>query len=449
MLHRVPFLLLLLMVPAYPQGGPSSAILQQILQRLDRLETQNRELIQEVTALRQQLAAAQGKTTRSAEAQKPSLEQQVAVNKARIAEQAQTKVEAANKYPIKLTGLVLFNAFSNTEGQNSDAVSDRGLLGDSYGNGATMRQTLLGFKFHGPELPGDGHVDGSLTMDFWGGGAVTGSNWIRLRRAEVSLNWPNRTLMFGQDKPLIAPYNPDSLAEVGVPPLAGAGNLWFWLPQARYEERIRVGASSGIKGQVALLQTGGTAYRNTGELYGYVEPLKPALEGRVAVWHQFSENRRFEVAPGFHISSDHISGVSVGSRIASLDWLIEPGSRLNITGALFTGRNVAGLGSLGNGVVVGADGIAHAVHSSGGWAQVAVPVTSRLTLNIFGGMEQDSNAESSSSTIVRDWSYASNLIYHLSSNVVIGLEGLQMRTHSGLAIPGVQNRYDLAVGYLF
>ncbi|MGH9439820.1 MAG: hypothetical protein ACRD22_18565, partial [Terriglobia bacterium] len=245
------------------------------------------------------------------------------------------------------------------------------------------------------------------------------------------------------------PYNPDSLAEVGVPPLAGAGNFWFWLPQARYEERIRMGKNWGINGQVAVLQTGGTAYQSTDESYGYVEPVKPALEGRLAIWHRFSDTQRFEVAPGFHISSDHVGGASVGSRIASLDWLIAPSSRLNVTGAVFTGRNVAGLGSLGNGVVMGANGIAHAVHSSGGWAQVAVPVTSRLTLNIFGGLEEDSDAEVNASTIVRNWSYASNLIYHLSSNVVIGLEGLQMRTRSGLDIPGVQNRYDLAVGYLF
>jgi hypothetical protein len=451
MLRRVPFLLLLLVVPAYPQGDPSSAVLQQILQRLDRLEKQNRELMQEVTALRQQLAAAQGKpAATSAEAPKPpSLRQEVAVNKARIAEQAQTKVEAAHKYPIKLTGLVLFNAFSNTESRNGDAVSDQGLLGDSYGDGATMRQTLLGFKFHGPALPGDGHVDGSLTMDFWGGGAVTGSNWIRLRRAEVSLNWRNRSFMVGQDKPLISPYNPDSLAEVGVPPLAGAGNFWFWLPQARYEERIRLGKSWGINGQVAMLQTGGMAYRSTEESYGYVEPVKPALEGRIAIWHRFDDDRRFELAPGFHISSDHIGGASVGSRIASLDWLIDPGFHLKITGTVFTGRNVAGLGSLGNGIVIGADGIARAVHSSGGWTQVAVPVTSRLTWNIFSGLEEDSDAEPSYSTVIRNWSYASNLIYHLSSNVVIGLEGLQMRTRSGLEIPGVQNRYDLAVGYLF
>lgn len=452
MLYRVPLFVLLLAVPVYCQeDAASSAVLQQILQRLDRLEKQNRELIQEVTALRQQLVEAQAKPAAAgAEAQKtPSLQQQVAVNQSRIAEQAQTKVEAAHKYPIKLTGLVLFNGFMNSDSRNSDAIADRGLLGDSYGAGATMRQTLLGFDFQGPALPGGGRVHGDLTADFWGGAAGPGSNWLRLRRAVVTLDWPRRSFTLGEDKPLIAPYAPDSLAEVGVPPLAGAGNLWFWLPQARYEERIALGTNSGIKGQVAVLQTGGTTYQTGEEPYGYVEPIKPALEGRLAIWHRFSDTRRFEVAPGFHLSSEHIGGNSVGSRIASLDWLVAAGSHLNITGAMFTGENVAGLGALGNGVAMNRYGIFRAVHSTGGWSQVAVPLTSRLTLNIFSGLENDSRTDVSASAIVHNWSYASNLIYHLTSNVVLGLEGMQMRTRSALDVTGVQNRYDLAVGYLF
>ena len=60
---------------------------------------------------------------------------------------------------------------------------------------------------------------------------------IRLRTAAVAIDWDSRTLMAGQDKPIFAPRNPDSLAQIGVAPLAGSGNFWFWEPQARFEQR--------------------------------------------------------------------------------------------------------------------------------------------------------------------------------------------------------------------
>lgn len=454
MRYKLSLFLLIFIAPVYAQENASSSeLLQRIVERLDRLEEQNRALVQEITALRQEVAAAhapgpvEGKANTNQEAL--SLDERVSVNEARTAEQAQTKVEAAHKSPLQLTGLVLFNAFTNSEGRNSTAVVASNLLADSYGSGATVRQTLLGFNFQGPQIAGGGRVDGSLLMDFWGGSSQPGSNWFRLRQASISLDWANRTFTIGQDKPLISPYQPESLAEVGIPPLSGAGNLWYWLPQARYEERLRLGPTSGVKAQIALLQSGGTAYLTAKQAYNYTAPLKPALEGRVAFWHRFDDKRRIEIAPGFHVSSIQFAGTPVDSRIGSLDWLITPASHVSITGTIFTGQNVAGLGSLGNGIAAAPNGLLRAVHTSGGWTQFAFPITDRLTLNVFGGLENDEAANLSAPTIVRNWSYAANVIYHLNSSFMVGLEGLQMRTRSASGVTGDQNRYDLAFGYLF
>src|ERR1017187_2129801 len=73
------------------------AQLRQILERLDRLEEQNRALMEEVHALRVDL-----ETTRATAAQAPAVEERVAVSENRIAELAQTKVEAARRFPIRL-----------------------------------------------------------------------------------------------------------------------------------------------------------------------------------------------------------------------------------------------------------------------------------------------------------------------------------------------------------
>ncbi len=82
--------------------------LQQVLERLDRIEQENKSLAEEVRALRAELAASRTVTPSPAVAasatptQTPPIEERVEVNEQRIAEQAQSKVEASQKLPIVL-----------------------------------------------------------------------------------------------------------------------------------------------------------------------------------------------------------------------------------------------------------------------------------------------------------------------------------------------------------
>src|SRR5947209_5409125 len=231
MRHRFLLFFPILSIPLWAQDqAGTQALMRQILQRMDALEQQNRQLVDEVHALRQELDRAQSSAQNVAPDPSPQnnetpLEDRVAVAERRINEQAQTKVEASQKFPISLNGMLLFNAFYNRPSPNSGNAGEYGLLSGPERVGATVRQTILGLQLQGPTLPAGGRVNGTLLMDFWAGYANPGSSWVRLRRADISLDWQRRSFTVGQDKPLIAPYQPDSLAEVGVPPLAGAGHL--------------------------------------------------------------------------------------------------------------------------------------------------------------------------------------------------------------------------------
>jgi hypothetical protein len=452
MRHKYLLLLPLFVPRLWAQDkADSRELMLRVLQRMDALEQENRQLIEEVHALKQEVDASRTHAAPATTVQpdQAPIGDRVAVNEHRIEEQAQTKVEASQKFPISLNGMLLFNAFANSAGSGSETSGGYGLLTGPNRSGATLRQTLLGIKFQGPTLPGDGRINGSLMMDFWAGNPTPGSNWLRLRRADVSLDWRNRSFTLGQDKPLISPYQPDSLAEVGIPPLAGAGNLWLWLPQARYEERLHLGANDGFTGQVALMQTGESYERVPAEYSHSLELARPAFEARLAFWHKFDDVRRMEFGSGFHTSSTHVAGSSVPSRIASLDWHIVPFSKIDFSGTAYTGQNVASLGALGNGFTILANDTVKPVHNSGGWAQISVPVTNRLTVNVFGGIEDDRGAYSAAYAIVRNVSYASNFMYHLGPNVVVSLEALQMRTRYFSGSRETQNHYDLALGYLF
>jgi len=452
-MHRkLIFLIPVLTATLSAQGNVDSpATIKQILDRLESLEKENRALVEEVRMLRQEVNASHNAVPPTAsaspeQAQQIPLEDRVAVEERRTAEQAQTKVEAAHKFPIQLDGMLLFNAFANS---TTSTPGSEYLLTGPNTSGATLRQTLLGLNFQGPSLPGDGKVNGFLMMDFFGGYADPQAIRVRLRRAGLSLDWTNRSFSVAQDKPLISPYQPDSLAEVGIPPLAGAGNLWLWLPQAKYEERLHFGSDNGLTAQLAVIQTDESYMVPPYGFTGTVEPARPALEGRFAFWHKFDDFRRFEIAPGFHVSTSHIAGQSVSSHLGSLDWLFVPTSHIRFTGTFFKGQNVAGLGSLGNGFAVTPSGQISPVDSTGGWAQLAFPVTSRLTFNVFSGIENDSSEYLRPSSLVRNWTYASNVMYHLGSNVIVSLEALQMRARTMAAEKQLQNHFDLALGYVF
>lgn len=452
--HRLPLILVLVAIRLCAQDkDDSSAVMKQILERLDSLEKENRQLVQEVKGLREQVAESHSTASQApSNESKPdqaTLNERVTVEEHRTAEQAQTKVEAAHKFPIQLNGILLFNAFANSAGEAGEYSGNYNLLTGPSRDGATIRQTILGLDFQGPSLPGNGRVNGFITMDFFGGTSDPEYTRLRVRRADISFDWKDRSFSVGQDKPLISPYQPDSLAEVGIPPLAGAGNLWLWLPQARYEERHQLGKNTGVKAQFSLMQTEEPYAMVPPSLANTLEPARPALEGRFAFWHRWDDTRRFEVAPGFHVSTTHLGGKSVDSRIGSFDWLFVPTSYLQISGTFFKGQNVAALGALGNGFVITPTGDIRPVDSTGGWAQLAFPLTSRWTLNIYSGVENDHNSFLTASSIVHNWTYASNVMYHIGPNVVVSLEALQMRTRSFSGVEGLQNHYDLAVGYLF
>jgi len=140
--------------------------LQQILDRLDRIEQENKTLTDEVRALRTELAASRGTAPPTA----APIEERVAVAEQRIADQAQTKVEASQKLPITLTGMVLFNAWMNgraTGGAEFPTTASQ--TNSSSAGGATVSQSVLGMKFQGPEVLGGGQLSGSMYFDTWAG----------------------------------------------------------------------------------------------------------------------------------------------------------------------------------------------------------------------------------------------------------------------------------------
>jgi hypothetical protein len=431
----------LLLVPACALAQTSAEV-KEILDRLTRLEEENRALANEVHALREQLTAAQPNPA------EPPINERVDVTEQRVNEQAQTKVEASQHLPIKLTGTLLFNAFLN--GRYSDGAQYPTAAGTVEGpssTGASFRQTVIGLQFDGPTWAG-AKINGTLFMDFFAGTTSSLDHLVRLRIATMDFAWKNTTITVGQDKPIISPREPNSLAQVGVSPLTGAGNLWLWQPQARIEQRISFGDSAGLKAQAGIFETAETSQVVPAEYTNSQSEARPGYEGRFEFWKDFGSGRRIEIAPGFHFSTSHVAATSVPSDIYSVDWLIAPFSKLQFSGMFFDGKNVAGLGSLRQGYTFFGDTIVP-VRAMGGWAQVSIPFTSRITFNVYSGEEADRAADLTSGEISRNLVTAANLFYRFAPNVLGSFEFSQAHTTYVVIGNRLNNHYDLALAYLF
>ena len=238
---------------------PDAAEVQAILDRLDQLEKDNQALLEEVRALRQEVSGLHAPEPGTAPSQ--TADERQAVEENRIDELAQTKVEASQKFPIRITGMALFNASVNGRfnGNMENPLVASPTPGEMTGDG-TLRQSTLGLLFNGPQTFWNAKISGSIYMDFFGGSTSSLDHLVRLRTAAINIDWKNTSVMFGQDKPLISPRDPDSLAQVGYSPLTGAGNLWLWQPQARVEQRFSLGENSGLRAQAGVIVTSSLDY---------------------------------------------------------------------------------------------------------------------------------------------------------------------------------------------
>lgn len=426
--------------------------LRQILDRLEGLERANRELTEEVRALRSQLAA--GNSTPKVEAQgeeQPAVEEELAVQKQEIHEQAQTKVESSQRFPIRLKGMLLFNTFLNSkQGGEIQYPAVAAHRGDANG-GATLRQSLFGFDYAGPEVAGGGKLHASLLMDFYGGSGQALDQSLRIRTADVRIDWKSRGVMLGIDKPIFAPRDPASLGQVGVSPLTGAGNLWMWIPQIRFEQTFHLSDVSLVRAQFGIVQTREIPSYQASDYVAEVEGARPGAEGRVEFSRSFANGGKFEFAPGFHVSTSHVAHAPVPSRVGSFDWLVSPWRKVELTGALYLGENVSHLGTGGAGEgfhVAGAQQVT-SLHSRGGWAQLTYIATDRLSFHLFHGRQDDRNRLLPAGQIGTNAAYGINFFYRLAPNFLMSVETSQVRTSYVDWGRRINNHYDLAFAYLF
>src|ERR1700754_334490 len=302
-------------------------------QQLQQSQQEIQQLREELTQIKRQLAsihpvpaesfgtgnteASTGDAAKTA-ASIEALQEQEQTVEAQVKLHDQTKVESSSKYPIRISGLILFNSFINLGNVDSVDLPEVALnnQGNTVGNGsagASFRQTILGLEGYGPRIAG-ARTSANVDLDFFGGLAYTSygtsAGIVRMRTASINLDWGNDSIQAGMVAPLISPLSPSSYASVAVPALAGAGNLWAWSPQLKYTHHVPLQSGRRLQFEFGLWDPPAAGY-STSSIIRFPSPgessKQPGYESRVS-YGTFSGEHPSQIGLGGYYNRQSYSG---------------------------------------------------------------------------------------------------------------------------------------------
>jgi hypothetical protein len=456
-------------------------------QQLERSQHEMEQLREELVQIRKQLAAAQSKPGESSSPVSPAdakttaamiedLQEQQQTTAAQVKLHDQTKVESSSKYPLHVTGLVLFNAFINRGSVDNIDLPEAALnnQNNTTGNGsagATFRQTILGLQGYGPKI-GGARTSANVDLDFFAGLAyssyATSAGTVRMRTASINLDWTNDSVQAGFVGPLISPLSPTSYAMVAEPALAGAGNLWTWAPQLRYAHQIPFQSGRRLQFEFGLWDPPAAGY-STNELFRDPSPSEaskqPGYESRVS-YGTLSGEHPFQIGlGGYYSRQSYPRNQSVDSWAATTDWRVPLGSRFEVSGEGYRGR---ALGGLGGGVykdalfgIYTATGLNayRGLNAIGGWTQLKAHFIQSLEANASIGLD-DGFAEdfhefifpptvTSTQLRARNKMVFGNLVFRPKTYLILSPEYRRIWTWPIYGAVNTADIFTLSAGYQF
>jgi hypothetical protein len=451
-------------------------MVQQLKQETTASHAEMTRLRQELESERAASTAAPATGTSPIDERVGRLEEDQQLLSGKVDDQYQTKVESASKYRVRLSGVVLFNLFSNQGTvDNIDvptlAYQSSGLQ-TSGSFGGTLRQSIFGFEVFGPELMG-AKTSGNVNFDVGGGfPAVSNgvnSGLVRLRTGTMRLAWKDTDLVVGQDQLFFAPNSPTSFASLIVPALSYSGDLWAWTPQIRVEHRIAASRNSTITLQGGILDnlTGEPPY------YAYTwyrapqageSSRQPAYAGRIAYSHPVFGHTFTLGAAGYYSREDYGYGRNVNGYAAMLDWILPLDRWFTLSGSFYRGQAIGGIGGgigrsvLSNGPLLDPATSVIPLNTVGGWVQLKYRPMPKLEFNAAFGQDNPfaadvrffANAASyGDPTLTRNQGMFANAIYRPRSDLLFSLEYRRLKTFSIYDYNSTAGQVNLGMGVLF
>jgi len=394
----------------------------------------------------------------------------------RIAELQQTKVESGSKFRVKLSGLLLANAFTSNGRAAQIDVPEIALPripeGPAGYSGGSLRQSIIGLSGYGPELLG-ARTSGDIQMDFFGGLSNTyygmTGGIARLRIGRLRMEWKNTSIIAGLDTPLFSPLSPTSYVTVAEPALSEAGNMWTWTPQVRVEHRFefepaQVKIEAGFLDPISVGAVANNYLRvaTPGE-----NSRQPAYSFRLSAGNKNEERPLIIGVGGFYSPQQFLQGYVVHSWTSTMDWQIGLLRKLQLSGEFFTGKGMEGFGGVSLGLTPPASYYNYAyvtlpaldtLTGIGGWGQLKYEANTKNEFNVAGGygglnstgLRTLALTDQDFTTIpARNQTFLANYIIRPRSDLLFSVEYRHLRTFGANGAPNIADIVGLAAGFQF
>jgi hypothetical protein len=458
--------------------------------QLEQSQRQIQQLQEELGQVRKQLDTSKSAVTVSSSVPDPAtatdadnLRERVETLEAQVKLHDQAKVESSSKYPVRLTGLILFNSFVNrgsVDNFDLPSIAVPHAAGISNGGaGASMRQTILGVEAFGPRIAG-AKTSANVSLDFFGGIPLsnfgTSSGIVRMRTASVNFDWDRNLVQLGIAAPLISPLSPTSYATVAEPGMAWAGNLWTWAPQLRVAHQFVSSSERRFQLEFGLWDPPAAGY-NTNSTFRAPSPgeqtSQPAYEGRVS-YGSAAEDHALQIGVGGYYGRQKYSNVAVGEYLYSgtndswaftTDMRIPFGHRFELSGEGYRGRSLGGLGAgTYKDVLYGSNPISglpviRGVNDIGGWTQFKTRFGSSLEANTSIGLDNGFAGDfhslilpydaTASQLRARNRMFVGNVIYRPKTYLIFSPEYRRIWTWPIYGTRSTADIFTLSVGYQF
>lgn len=425
------------------------------------------------------VTAAAAQPAESLPAKVASLQEHQDMQASQLATLQQAKIESDSKYPVTISGMLLFNGFYNSTRVDMAATPTSALFNPGS-LGASVRQTVIGIDARGPHLMGAGSYadlrvdfDGnpSSSSDVYPGSYNTNATLLRLRTVHAGLDWKHTSAFFSLDRPILTPNSPTSLTAVAEPALAWSGNLWAWNPQIGISEEIPLTGNVSFGVAAAAIDVsdapGTLLYRtynaSSPQASTAEQSRRPGGEIRLSLMGpQRNEGTHFGiggyVAP--HVST---AGTAFNSWAATLDARIPLGQHLEFTASAYRGQALGGLGA-GQykdyiaGTTSGGERFFEVLDNVGGWAQLKQTVNERIQFNEAFGTDQDfanqfrpyvGTSSGGYLDFARNHTLTGNVIYSPSAYLLFSFEYRRLETAPVTGRLWTSNVYGLAAAYRF
>ena len=354
-------------------------------------------------------------------------------------------------------GLILMNAFHTTDNVNNSDVPQFAVplvppATAASTSSATVRQSRVTVFALVPDFA-SGAARAELDVDFFGGQQPsTGGRTfplLRIRRAMAEVTWNRVALLVGQESPPIAAVSPSSLASIGFPEFAGAGNLWLWIPQIRLSADLPSSGALRLGAEIAALApTSGEAQGTFLTQPDIAERSgRPFLQARVrGRWG--AGDQAGELSAGGHYGwIVDASGDRVPSKAVAISVWTPIGRVVELRAEGFAGQALAGLGGGGIGQNMVRDAVP--VRTKGGWFQLNLRPSVQWELGSGGGIDDPDDEDLGEASRFKNVALEGHLTWRRLP-AVIGVEVRHLRTRYRAPVNDLTaTQINLGMGFEF